>query len=189
MAEQEQKWTINREDEQQGMLWEPPPALLHIGGQANELLVEIHPDGSLVYGPTYTPDAAAQVFWQALADGNPLKGENDALRQQLAQVTAERDTLVADVRHRQAGQKSAEEQLAKAREEVEFLHIINDDRVAERDALREENAAMRALLEKAAKEPPDFCWACPGKNYFGKIDHAYDCLIVQIRALLEQRQP
>jgi hypothetical protein len=29
-------------------------------------LVTIHPDGQLDYGPNYTPDEAARVFWDAL---------------------------------------------------------------------------------------------------------------------------
>lgn len=31
-----------------------------------EPLVTIYPDGTLKYGEHYTPDAAAQVFWDAL---------------------------------------------------------------------------------------------------------------------------
>ena len=30
-------------------------------------LVTIHPDGTLEYGPDYTPDEAARVFWDAMA--------------------------------------------------------------------------------------------------------------------------
>jgi hypothetical protein len=33
----------------------------------NQLLVVIRPDGTLEYGPNYTPDAAALVFWEAMA--------------------------------------------------------------------------------------------------------------------------
>lgn len=29
-------------------------------------LVTIKPDGTIVYGPNYTPDEAARVFWEAL---------------------------------------------------------------------------------------------------------------------------
>jgi hypothetical protein len=40
---------------------------LIIATTASRVLVRIKPDGSLVYGPDYTPDEAADVFWRALA--------------------------------------------------------------------------------------------------------------------------
>jgi hypothetical protein len=40
---------------------------LAIGTSSKRLLVLIKPDGRLQYGPEYTPDEAAEVFWEALA--------------------------------------------------------------------------------------------------------------------------
>jgi hypothetical protein len=40
---------------------------LVIGTSASRVLVTIKPDGRLIYGPDYTPDEAAAVFWDALA--------------------------------------------------------------------------------------------------------------------------
>lgn len=40
---------------------------LIIATTASRILVRIKPDGTLVYGPEYTPDEAADVFWRALA--------------------------------------------------------------------------------------------------------------------------
>lgn len=40
---------------------------LIIATTASRILVRIKPDGTLIYGPEYTPDEAADVFWQALA--------------------------------------------------------------------------------------------------------------------------
>jgi hypothetical protein len=37
-----------------------------------ETLLNIRPNGDLEYGPHYTPDAAAQVFWETVA-GVPLE--------------------------------------------------------------------------------------------------------------------
>ncbi len=34
-------------------------------------LVSIAPNGVITYGPGYTPDAAAQIFWRAIAGSNP----------------------------------------------------------------------------------------------------------------------
>jgi hypothetical protein len=34
---------------------------------ANETLVTIKPDGTLEYGPNYTPDAAAKAMWSAIS--------------------------------------------------------------------------------------------------------------------------
>ena len=36
-------------------------------GDKRGLLVSIKPDGTLEYGKDYTPDAAAKVFWEAMA--------------------------------------------------------------------------------------------------------------------------
>lgn len=43
------------------------PGVLVIGTSADRILVRIHPDGRLEYGEGYTPDEAAQVFWEAMA--------------------------------------------------------------------------------------------------------------------------
>lgn len=85
------------------------------------------------------------------------------------QVTAERDTLVADLRQRQAGQKSAEEQLAHVRKENAVLkeyvkqQAIDNQNMAHNlkhateayntlQPLKNENAAMRALPERATND-------------------------------------
>jgi hypothetical protein len=43
------------------------PGELVIGTSADRILVRIQTDGTLEYGPDYTPDEAAQVFWQEMA--------------------------------------------------------------------------------------------------------------------------
>lgn len=43
------------------------PNILTICTEGGKLLVTIKPDGSLVYGDSYTPDGAARAFWGALA--------------------------------------------------------------------------------------------------------------------------
>ncbi len=45
--------------------------IITINGDGLDFLVKIHPDGSLEYGPDYTPDEAARVFWSALGNGAP----------------------------------------------------------------------------------------------------------------------
>jgi hypothetical protein len=45
-----------------------PPTVLEIRKSDNSILVSIGPNGVLTYGPDYTPDAAAVVFWEALAE-------------------------------------------------------------------------------------------------------------------------
>lgn len=44
----------------------PPPPNITINGEDGNPLVIIHPNGELEYGPTYTPDAAARAFWDAM---------------------------------------------------------------------------------------------------------------------------
>ncbi len=77
-----------------------------------------------------------------------------ALKQQLAQVTEERDTLVADLRQRQQGQTSAEQQLKQAREnEAAWEHVHQQGMADLRQVvLREHRQYMeaRALLEEFA---------------------------------------
>ncbi len=43
------------------------PGDLVIGTSKHRILVRIHPDGTLTYGPEYTPDEAAVEFWTAMA--------------------------------------------------------------------------------------------------------------------------
>ena len=43
------------------------PGELVIGTSMDNILVTIAKDGTLTYGPGYTPDAAAKMFWEALA--------------------------------------------------------------------------------------------------------------------------
>lgn len=43
-------------------------------------LVILKPDGTIEFGPDYTPTEAARVFWMAMADMNPLLHELEQLR-------------------------------------------------------------------------------------------------------------
>ncbi len=43
------------------------PGDLIIGTSRDRILVRIHPDGTLTYGPEYTPDEAAVEFWTQMA--------------------------------------------------------------------------------------------------------------------------
>ena len=45
--------------------------LISIYNPRGELLVAIQLDGQLTYGEAYTPDEAAQTFWQAVAKNRP----------------------------------------------------------------------------------------------------------------------
>jgi hypothetical protein len=42
------------------------PGDLIIGTSKERMLVRIHPDGQLTYGPEYTPDEAAVTFWEEM---------------------------------------------------------------------------------------------------------------------------
>jgi len=54
----------------------PPPPTIAIMGADNTPLVTIHPDGTLDYGPGYTPDEAAHRFWEALRRLAPARCEH-----------------------------------------------------------------------------------------------------------------
>lgn len=59
-------------------------------------LVTIHPDGTLQYGPDYTPDEAARAFWEAMAaHGQAVAVQPDGEIAQL-RATIERVRRVAE---------------------------------------------------------------------------------------------
>jgi hypothetical protein len=43
-----------------------PPGALVIGTSQDRILITIHADGRLEYGPDYTPDETAMVFWEEM---------------------------------------------------------------------------------------------------------------------------
>jgi hypothetical protein len=55
------------------------PGDLIIATSADRILVRIQPDGTITYGPDYTPDEAATVLWRALAKQRVEAVEREAL--------------------------------------------------------------------------------------------------------------
>ncbi len=66
---------------------DPRPAnercLFKIHGEANEDLVSFFADGHVEFGPTYTKEEAARVFWQSLYINHSLYPENEKLKADL----------------------------------------------------------------------------------------------------------
>ena len=54
----------------------PAPPDIQIMGENSAPLVTIHPNGTLEYGPGYTPDEAARRFWDALRRLAPTRCPN-----------------------------------------------------------------------------------------------------------------
>ena len=54
----------------------PENSLLAISGSDGEVLVRVHYDGTLEYGPGYEPDVAARTFWEAIAAHVPRAGQD-----------------------------------------------------------------------------------------------------------------
>lgn len=46
-----------------------PTYVICITGTDGKMLAGIKPDGTIEYGPTYTPDQAARTFWEAMGKG------------------------------------------------------------------------------------------------------------------------
>lgn len=46
-----------------------------------KMLVVLKPDGTIEYGNGYTPDECAEAFWDIVKSNNPLKKENEKLRE------------------------------------------------------------------------------------------------------------
>ncbi len=66
-----------------------------VPGVPDDLLINFFADGTVEYGPTYTEEAAARVFWENLPIHNPLlvpfqKAQADLslLRLELARLSA-----------------------------------------------------------------------------------------------------
>lgn len=57
-----------------------------LGTSKEQILVTLKPDGTLEYGSGYTPDAAAQVFWEAMARGRLKMEERLLLMQHMEAV-------------------------------------------------------------------------------------------------------
>jgi len=62
----------------------PSNPLLTINGGQTALsiagIVDIYRDGTIVYGPNYTPDKAAEAMWDAIAQFSPIYKENEELK-------------------------------------------------------------------------------------------------------------
>ncbi len=80
---------------------------------------------------------ADRALFMHVSDLEPGVLVIEELQQQLAQAREEVEK----------GNAAIQENV-KLRQEIEFLHIVIDDRVAERYDLRADRAAMRALLER-----------------------------------------
>jgi hypothetical protein len=52
-------------DQIQNVFTQEPP-IIAVHGDDNTLMIAIHPDGHLEYGPSYQPDDAARLFWAAV---------------------------------------------------------------------------------------------------------------------------
>lgn len=59
------------------------PGELVIGTSEDRILVRIQRDGTIEYGPEYTPDEAAKVFWEALAKQRQDNDVNDMVSRQV----------------------------------------------------------------------------------------------------------
>ena len=52
-----------------------------------QLMVRYNQDGSVSFGPDYTPTEAARVFWEVLAACNPLRAEVERLKAQVQELS------------------------------------------------------------------------------------------------------
>jgi hypothetical protein len=109
-----------------GLDWFAEPAVLTLFGKTAQgetiPMLRIKEDMSLEYGPHYTPDEAAALFWQA------LQVEGKTLVSRLLEAT----DVIEDYMQRAERSSSC--------------YIIAD---AERDALRRENRELKLRLKTA----------------------------------------
>lgn len=107
---------------------------LIIATTAARVLVRIQPDGTVIYGPEYTPDEAASVFWETLARKR-AEAEREARVKEL--LFRHMETLLVA-----AGEADLANQAARDREN----EVVVDPKATKQDK-------MKAHLEaKAAEE-------------------------------------
>lgn len=106
--------------------WLTQPAVLTLFGKKGEgtvvPMLQVREDMTIEYGPEYTPDAAAVVFWEA------LQVQGKSLTSRLIEAV---DLL---------------EEFMERAERSSSCYIIAD---AERDALRRENQELKLRLKSA----------------------------------------
>jgi hypothetical protein len=108
---------------------EPRPGALVIGTSPERILVVVHADGKLEYGPEYTPDEAAVTFWEEMGrrklemdERLLLIGHMDAVLTQLG---------AADIQNQKALEKlsekvSTESVLGARRAEVALTNAMHN---------------------------------------------------------------
>jgi|SRR5688572_23428714 hypothetical protein len=110
---------------------------LVIATSASRILVRIKPDGTLLYGPEYTPDEAAEVLWQALARRRADAAVKEVLYAQMehALTTVGRADLANE-----AAQAAATEQGGMGKAGSQAV-------LGAHQALRKLEAAVHAVIE------------------------------------------
>jgi hypothetical protein len=88
-------------------------------GTRQEILVLIKPNGSLEYGPNYTPDAAATIFWEAMGQKR-LEAEDRILVLQHMEAVMTR-LGVADLQAERLRRRAALEEDESRRRELDQL--------------------------------------------------------------------
>jgi hypothetical protein len=113
-------------------------------------LVRIKPDGTLIYGPEYTPDEAAMVFWKALAQRRAEATEQELVFRHmetalLALGRADLENEIAQMRAKalqEAGEPTGSAVLAAHKAEQAWLRQVH-----------EVTELARGLAERAKAEP------------------------------------
>jgi hypothetical protein len=65
--------------------------------QTGKMMATLRPDGTVEFGPDYTPDAAARAFWEGVAEHNPLLPRLAALEAAIAAAIAACDRIDHDI--------------------------------------------------------------------------------------------
>lgn len=96
-----------------------PSWAISIHGEGNTLLAKVKTDGTVEYGPTYSPDATARAFWEGLAGRSPfaeterLHREVEALKVELQVTRGVADSWKAASDHAENVITELRERLAK----------------------------------------------------------------------------
>lgn len=97
---------------------------------SERILVSVAKDGTLTYGPGYTPDEAARTFWECMAAHRQDYEERLVFFAQVEQLLAkigEQDLRTEALRRKAASQEATPEDRFHAQRAIDQLEIFGDE--------------------------------------------------------------
>lgn len=121
------------------------PGDMAIATSRNRILVVIRPNGELVFGPDYTPDEAAEIFWSTMA----FKRIGS---EQRLQLVARMENLILSAGAADIANETAQRNLARVRSDVMKTHeVVEGEGERIKAAIEAAQKAQRTLEERVSQ--------------------------------------